>query len=440
MKRKITFNSLLHNDRLILVVSLVLAIVVWATVVYGPSNEQERTISGVPVTVSLNEYATDTLNMKLLDGHDIVASVKVYGRRSVVEQLTAQDILLTADTSAIVAPGTYQDLTIKATKNGKQTDFDIVSVQPSSVSLTCDIWTEASFEVQTRLPALTSADETKFQLGTPVVSGDALENGVVKVSGPKTEIDRIGTVVAVVDAKEALSETKVFDATLKALGKNGEEIDISHCVVGGDQSAVKVTVPILVYKKVTLQYQLLNTPAAYVDTQNLVTFTPAYLELWGTEQSIADFEAQLTTLTTFDFDNLTKETLKRELPLTVPDTLKILGSIDSITAKFNLNSISSKKLNVTLNDDNIEIINCPAGVTVKPAETTLNNIVIYGPYNVVSRIRATDLHVVVDVKSESTLGQRTCISRISVPKYDNVWVYYGENEKGYQLLTTVEKQ
>lgn len=440
MKRKFSFGSILHNDRLILVVSLILAIVVWAGVVYGPSNEQERTISGVPVTVSLGEYATDALNMQLIDGHDFVASVKVYGRRSVVEQLSAQDILLTVDTSSIIAPGTYSGLSIKATKNGKQTDFEILSVEPSVTSLTCDMWTEATFEVQAQISGITSADETKYQLGTPVVSSDAMQNSTITITGPKTEVDSIVSILAVVDETQALSETQVFDAAFKAVDLNGEEVDISHCTLNSDNAAVKVTVPILFYKRVDLAYQLENAPAAYTQANSLVTFSPSYLELWGDEQVIEDFEAQLIKLCTFNFDNLNEQKLQQQLALDAPETLKILGGVETVTAKFNLNNITSKKLNLELTDSNVKIANAPADVVVKPVEKTLNNIVICGPANAVSRIRAEDLQVTVDVKNEVTQGQRTLISRISVPNYPNVWVYYGDTATGYDLLATVEKK
>ena len=106
MNSKFSLNRFLHNDRLVMIFSLILAVVVWAVVVYGPSNEQERTISGVPVTVTLGDYAAETLGMRIVEGQNMTASVKVYGRRSVIEQLTAQDILLTADTTSVISPGT----------------------------------------------------------------------------------------------------------------------------------------------------------------------------------------------------------------------------------------------------------------------------------------------------------------------------------------------
>ena len=437
MNNKFSLNRFLHNDRLVMIFSLVIAVVIWAAVVYGPSNEQERTISGVPVTVTLGDYAADTLGMRIVDGQNMTASVKVYGRRSVVEQLTAQDILLTADTTSVISPGTYSDLTVKATKNGKLTDYEIMSVDPSAASITCDIWTEKLIEVTAQINGITSADTAKYQLGTPVVSSDAMEDKSIRISGPKTELDEIAGVVAVVEDEAQLSETQVFDATLKAVDINGNTAELKNCSMNSENASVRVTVPVLFYRKVPLSYRLTNAPTTYASAKNLVTFSPSYLELWGTQPVIDSFEEQLTTLCTFDFDHLSPNNLHQKLVLTVPDSLKILGGVQEITAKFNLGTVRSKNLSVQLTDSNTTFVNCPAGVSVSLMEKTLSNITVRGPSNVISRIKASDLQVTVDVKGDATAGQRTLVTRVTLPNYPNVWVYYGGTAVGYDLLTTV---
>ncbi|MBP3382035.1 MAG: hypothetical protein J6L00_05245, partial [Clostridia bacterium] len=264
-----------------------------------------------------------------------------------------------------------------------------------------------------------------------------MENGTIKISGPKAEIESIASIVAVTDKQAALTETAVFEATLKALGKDGAEVDISHCTLNADNAAVKVTVPILVYRKVDLKYTLVNAPTAYADAENLITFSPAYLELWGAEQTIADFETSLATLCTFDFDRLSKETLTQTLDLQIPETLKVLGGVETVTAKWNLKNISTKKMTLELTKDNVSVVNCPSDIVVTPTETTLSNVVLCGPANVLRNIRTTDLVAVLDLGSEITQGQKTLKTRISLPNHPNVWVYYGDATVGYDVLVTV---
>ena len=100
----------MHNDKLMLLVSLVLAILVWALVVYGPSNAQDQVITGVPISVTLNDYATQTLNLRVTDGGTATATVKVHGLRSVVSKLTAADITVTADTGNVIRVFTFHEI------------------------------------------------------------------------------------------------------------------------------------------------------------------------------------------------------------------------------------------------------------------------------------------------------------------------------------------
>ena len=51
MKKGFSVRKLIHNDRLMMVFSLLIAIVVWAAVVYGPSNVETRTLS-LSVTIA----------------------------------------------------------------------------------------------------------------------------------------------------------------------------------------------------------------------------------------------------------------------------------------------------------------------------------------------------------------------------------------------------
>ena len=107
MKKRFSLSKLMHNEKLMMIFSLLLAILIWALVVYGPSNAQEQVITGVPISVTLNDYATQTLNLRITSGANATATVTVHGLRSVVSKLSAGDITVTADTGNVIKEGTY---------------------------------------------------------------------------------------------------------------------------------------------------------------------------------------------------------------------------------------------------------------------------------------------------------------------------------------------
>ena len=81
MKKHISFSYLLHKDKLMMVVSLVLAIIIWGLVVYGQGHTQERVISGIPVSVTLDPWVSEELKLQIVDGADATATVRVRGAR-----------------------------------------------------------------------------------------------------------------------------------------------------------------------------------------------------------------------------------------------------------------------------------------------------------------------------------------------------------------------
>ena len=62
MKGRFSLNRILHNNRLMIVISLVLAIILWAGVVYGSGSNEKRHINLGTYTLRFadNSYAKET--------------------------------------------------------------------------------------------------------------------------------------------------------------------------------------------------------------------------------------------------------------------------------------------------------------------------------------------------------------------------------------------
>ena len=52
MKDKFSFSNMLNNDKLMIICSIILGIIIWYSVVYGPSVTEEKSIT-VPISVQL---------------------------------------------------------------------------------------------------------------------------------------------------------------------------------------------------------------------------------------------------------------------------------------------------------------------------------------------------------------------------------------------------
>lgn len=436
MKRKISLSRLLHNDKLMMLVSLILAILIWALVVFGPSNTQEQVISGVPISVTLNDYAGETLNLQIIEGANATATVKVRGLRSVVSRLSAADITVTADTGNVIKEGTYT-LPLRATSNGDYTIQSVVGPDGhnDTVTISCDVWREAFFPVTVEMPKLTVTDKENYQIGTPVIGNGVLTDGQISLSGPRSDINRIDKVVATVSDEASIGESTVFTATLAARDESGKTID-SLTFAKAEDGVVSVTVPVLVYREMALTPTVLHVPAGYADNNQLVTVAPSKLELWGIPSEIDDYIASVQQMLTVDFDHLKPDGLTQTISLEASEAIRPVNGKETLTLKVNTGSVTTRTFEVTLDESNFSAKELPAGHTVSTKQTKVT-VTLCGSARALNSIKASNIRLSAAMP-QVTAGLQTAKARVSVPNNDTVWAVYDDGAAGVEVLVSVE--
>lgn len=436
MKQKYTLNRFLHNDKWMMLVSLVIAFVIWVMVVYGPGTQEERVISGVPISVTLNEYVVNEYNLRIVDGANATASVKVSGTRSEIASLTAQDITVTADAGQISKEGEYV-LPLRASSSG---DFSIVSVTGedgvnNTVTITCDVWREQNFTVKIMMPKLSVSDPEKFQFGTPALSGAAVTGNMVVVAGPRTDINRIARVEAIIDEEQALSETTVLEADLVAYDKDDSPVNSVSFLLAED-GKVDVTVPVLVFKKVALTPTLKHVPSGYKSVKDLVTVTPSEIELWCLPTEEEDYIKNIQELLVWDFDRISLDNLTKEVVLGGEDGIRLSNGTEKVTMELNLDNLYLRTLDIPLSAENLRVSNLPKGFTCAPVQKQLSSVKLCGPAEALARIKVEDILLDIELENRSA-GKQSVVARLALPE-DTVWVFY-ETSAGFEMQVSVDK-
>lgn len=437
MKGKFSLNRLLHNDRFILVVSFLGAIVIWALVSFGPSNVIQREIT-VPVTINLTNTIAGYNDLRVIGEDTFTITVSVEGPRSVVFNLNSDDILIRPNISDIQGPG-KADLQLSASKAGKATNYSINGLSPAKISVNCDYWMEKSFDVTTDVSSISVSDEQKQQLGDVVLDAAAVPNGTVTLEGPRTVINRISSVVARVSENSVIGKTTRFSANLLALDERGEAVDLTDCqFMTPSTGTVDLTVPVWVQKKVDLTYAILNAPSG-LNVDKLVSLSTPSITLIGEEDELERIASTVGNLGTFDFDHLKPTDTQFDITLNIPTTVKILED-KIVTVKLALDGYTTKTLSYAVNDiHDVRVENLPTGQTITLQSQKLTNIVLCGKAATLKRITAKDLEIVLDAAKNSGAGSVRYDVRVRVPKYNDVWVYYGVSEQdGFELYGTVE--
>lgn len=437
MRQRLSISRLLHNEKLMMLVSLVSAVVIWALVVYGPGNVEERAISGVPIPVALSEDISETYDLYIVKVDKETATVKVNGTRSEIGRLSPQDIQIAVDTSSITKAGQY-NLRYRVVSSG---DYDVKIVGNDTVTVVCDEFYEDAFAVTVDTSSLSVADTQKHQLGDPEFSDSSIEEGKVKVKGPKSAVKEISRVEATVADKATLSEQGNFEADLVAYDKNDKPVDsIQFLTVL--ENKVTVNVPVLTKHKVELKPEWVNAPKGY-DKEKVFTITPSEFEFWSVpnkfDKVIADINKQLM----FDFDLLTPDKLVREITLESGEKgVRLLS--ETIEVAVDLGKMTTKTIEtVPISKKNFKVKNLPEEYVCSFESKSLSNVVLCGPADVLNQIKPEDIVLTVDMGGKAKEGSQQLVFRLEVNN-DKVWVCYSEDEEtpkhGVDVQVKIEKK
>lgn len=437
MKRKFSLNSLLHNDRFIIAFSLVAAIAVWALVSFGPGNITTRELS-VPVSVDLTNTMAGYNDLRVIGENTFTVNVEVEGTRSVVFNLNAEDISVKPALSEIQGAGKTK-LSLTASKAGKSTNYEIISISPSHITVECDYWTAATFPVATDISQLSLEDEQTQQLGDVILDTTVLPDGIVQIEGPRSVINTITSVVAKVDTKETISKTKRYEASLLALDSKGAEVDLTNCnFVNVTDNKVALTVPVWVQKSVDLTYQLAHVPSG-IAPQNLVSLSTKTITLVGEYDVLESIASTVGNLGMFDFDHIKPDEADIVVTLNVPAGVKVLEG-NAVTVHLNIDTYKQKTVVYPVEGTaDVTVENLPAGKTITLQSQKLSDIVVCGKEDILRKLTANDLQLILDASSNTGTGSVRYTVRIQVPKYPDVWVYYGSDDQSpYVLYGTLE--
>ncbi len=437
MKTKFSLNALLHNERALLIISVIAAILIWALVSFGPGNIQERTIT-ITETIDLADTIAGYNDLRVIGEDTFNVRVTVEGARSVIFNLNPEDIDIRPAFSEIQGAG-VSEVSLTATK-AKAGSYTITAVSPATISLNCDYWITANVPLSTDATTVSVKDEKTQQIGDLRMESTEITGGTIQVEGPQAEVKRIASVVAKIEEGGVIETTTRFTAALKALDADGNEVEATNCRFVGATAdkALDITVPVWVQKSVVLSYELRNKPQG-ISQNGLVKLSPSTITLVGEAAALEAAATTIGNLGTIDFDRLTPADAETKISLNVPAGIKVLEG-NTVSVQLAIGNYTSKTLSYPVKGlDDVTVENLPAGKTITLQSQVLSDIVLCGNTATLRRITAKDLKLTLDASGNGATGSVRYAVRITVPNYNNVWVYYGKDDAAaYRLYGTVE--
>ena len=218
---------------------------------------EKKTFNNIPVEIVNEDKVTSEGKVyEVLDGTNYINVVTI-GKRSVLADITRDDIKAVADMSELTFMNTV-GIQVSSVRNNSDLDFN-TNIDNMKLSI------ENRKSIQRSIVASTSGEPAD---GFVVERASAIPN-VVRFSGPESlimQIDHVEAVANVDDSSSDIStsvDLKIYDAENNEIKSNSIKMNIS---------TVTVSVTILATKEVPLSFTVQNQPAdGYVVSEEVLS-------------------------------------------------------------------------------------------------------------------------------------------------------------------------
>ena len=389
--------------------AILIAFGLWLYVVTNVSQEDDITLSNIPVMM-VGESVLAEKNLMITGISSETVSLHLSGTRSDLNKVNSSNIQIKADLSNIYEPGVKIPLNYQIVFPGDVPNnaFTVESRSPGSILVDVDYRRTKEIPVQIRWMGLRSEDyiyDTENAL---------LDNPVITVVGPAAVADQIHHAqieVDLSDRTESISESYRYtlcDAT-------GEPVDAGRITTNVEE--VRLDVQIQRIKEVQLSADVLY--GGGVGPQNVtVKVTPETIRVSGGDAVLDELGEKLTVATINLADVEKSATVKYTLNL--PEGITNHTGVTEAEVEITFNGLVTKEFTV----ENIQSINVPEGLKADIISTNLQ-VKVRGLAADINKLTAEDIVAKVDF-SEAEIGTATYKATIT----------FGEDFSGVGALKT----
>lgn len=394
-------KSLTNNIGLKLL-AFIFAFMLWLLVVNIDDPVGSKTFENIPVTIEHSEVVTqDQRSYQVLDGTDTV-SVSVSATRSVLEKISAENIVATADMRELYLES---QIPIEITIPGYE--FESATASPRNVQVKIEQNKSDTFPITV---TTTGTVRDGYVLGN--VQADPER---VTVNGPESVIDQISKVVAEVNVS-GLSSDSSIDATLTYYDADNNEISAEQLANNLGTTGVKVNVTLYHTARIPVTVDTSGVTAADGYIISEVSWTPEEIQLAGEEDVLEALKEIRIPADAIDITSISQRTEKTvDITPYLPEGTRLVDEngnnilVTARVAKEGTKSFDIPVGSITVNnlDDDLTISGYGSGDDLE--------VHIGGPQAQLDSLELGDLSVSIDLKSCTKAGEYEVPVTITLP-------------------------
>lgn len=370
------------------ILALLLGFIVWFFVANIEDYSVTKTITGVPVTLLNQEAITDQNKVfEITQGGTV--SINVRGRRSIVEELTADDFLATADLSELSITNAVQ-----------------VSVEAHSVEVRREV--DITVDDGVLVVAIEDRGEEKIpvtivtkgnpQDGYAVINTTANPNAIT-VTGAAGTIKKIASIQVEIDVDQAIDNQSV-QSSLRLLDYYGEEINQDKLELSN--SSARVRAYIQKTKEVPIVVSILGEPAEGYAVAGDPEYDLSTVMIAGSEADLKNVNSiQINDIDVTDSSSTYVTTV--DISDYLPSGITMIDQNRTVEITIPIEQLVEKTL--VLRPANIEIVGKQEGFDYRlPTVDNDFSVTIIGLSADVNEITAADFGAVIDVSNLNAAG------------------------------------
>ena len=235
----------------------------------------------------------------------------------------------------------------------------------------------------------------------------------IRITGPKTDIDRIVTVQAVAEVNKTMSQTESFPAKIVLLDKDNQEIDQSLMELSFQDP--QITVQISKTKTVKVVPTFEGVPGYYQENDIPYELNVSEITVIGTPETVDEMTE--IALPAIDFNTLLNKKNVFNLEVNLPLGVRSSDNVTQVTVTVDLSRMRTDSWTVR----RFEAANAPADKTITVV-TSSRQVTLVGNRYSIWDISSDDITLVYDLQDINvSQGEHLVPARVRVDGYDNVW-------------------
>ncbi len=365
---------MLNNKKLNILISLIVASVLWIYVVGEIDPVITKKISGLPISFE-NEDVLAENGMAISEVSNDMVSVTIEGKRSNLSKVDEGDIKASIDLSQGSKGENSFSVSFKMPAGVERKRSN-----PSKVNIKIDKLVEVEKPIEVKF------DGMREQAHEPIVLEQQLKSVVVR--GAQSRISDIDKVAAHIDISSVSNDSKVIRAKLVAENKHGVAVPY----VSFEPRYMNVTAAMGTVKSVPLDITVVGAESG--DVKRKVSF-PETIEIKGTEEDLKNIQS--IKAERVDVSSV-MESGKIEIKLILPDNIMLAdeGKPPMVTVTV---GVETKSKTITFSADEMIIQGLTDGLNATVKEGI--KVTVNGKPSYIDSLNKQDIKIILDVSGLS---------------------------------------